>query len=106
MHVQQPRILCAVTSDDLAEAVVATARQIAEDGGYRVHFIHAADLPSRTAPVYHRGIPGVPAYSRHHMARQVAEASEALLDRLGLDSAEIVPGDPVSEIRDKAEEIQ
>ncbi len=41
------------------------------------------------------------------MVREAGRAGQALLDRLGLDpeTAEVVLGDPVREIRHKAEEI-
>ena len=107
MQSHKPRILCAFTSDDLADAVVATARRIGRDGGYELHFLHASDLPGRTLDLYSGGAPAVPAYSRDLTERRLAKAGEALLERLGLDSttAEVVPGDPVTEIRAKAEEI-
>lgn len=102
----RPRILCAITSDDLATSVVATARRLAQQGGYDVHYLHAADVPTRTVPVY-GGAPGFPGYSRDLMVREAGQAGQALLERLGLDrgSAEVVIGDPVREIRHKADEI-
>ncbi len=102
----QPQILCAVANDDLATTVVATGRRLADCGGYQVRYLHAADLPNRTVPVY-GGAPGFPGYSRDLLVREAGQAGQALLDRLGLDpaSAEVVLGDPVREIRSKAEEI-
>ena len=107
MASHRPIILCAITSDDLATAVVATGRRLAQQGGYDVRFLHVADVPSRTVPVY-GGAPGYPGYSRDLMVREAGQAGQALLDRLGLDPAtsEIVIGDPIREIRFKAEEIE
>ncbi len=60
MPADRARILCAVTSDDLAPHVVATARRLGQQGDYDVRFLHAADVPRRTVPVY-GGAPGFPA---------------------------------------------
>lgn len=102
----QPQIVCAIASDEVAESVVATARRLAGNG-YRVHFLHAADVPSRTAPVYAAGAMGAPAYSRGLMVSEFTEAGKRLLERLGVDedTAEVVPGDPAGELQAKAEAV-
>lgn len=107
MSYEEPRILCAVQADDLAPIVVATVRHLADAGGYQPHFLHAANVPSRTAPTYASGT-GMPAYSRGLMVREFTTAGEELLARLDLDSesAEVVPGDPVEEITAKAEAME
>ena len=109
MRFEAPWVLCAVAADDSAESVVATARRLREDGGYRIHCLHSADLPARTVPVYAGTSPGVPAYSRDLMFREATQAGEELFDRLGVRGdgfiAEIVHGDPVRELKARAEEI-
>ena len=107
MPAHRPRILCAIASDDLATAVVATARRLARDGGYELRFMHSADVPTRTVPMY-GGAPGFPGYSRDLMVREAGQAGQNLLDRLGLDEgeAEVVIGDPVREIRHCAEAFE
>lgn len=110
MASDQHQILCAVTNDDLAESVVAAGRRLNVEGGYRVRYVHVADLPSRTVPVY--GAPpgslGFPGYPRDLMVKEADEAGHALLDRLGLDSAdaEVVLGDPVHELQRLADETR
>lgn len=106
MQPEPPKILCALQSDDLAPSVVATARRMADAGGYELRFLHAADVPRRTVPVY-AGVTGTPAYSRDAMAREFTADGEEMLARLGVDpkSAEIVLGDPAQELTGRAEEI-
>ena len=107
MSSERPKVLCAVQSDDLAPSVVATATRFAEVGGYEVHFLHAADLPSRTPAIYPLAT-GTPAYSRQAVVRQFMAAGRELFERLGLEpgSAGVVLGDPIRVIAAKAKEME
>ena len=106
MSSELPQVLCAVQSDDLAPSVVATASRLADIGGYELHFLHAADMPSRTTPIY-PGVTTTPAYSREAMAREFMAAGRELFERLGLppETAEVVLGDPLRVIAAKADTI-
>lgn len=111
MGPHESNVLCAVADDEGAVSVVAGGRRLSEEGRYRVHYLHAADLPSRTLPAYVGTVPApIPGYARELMVREALDRGRALLERLGIDvnssTVEIVHGDPVDELQRKAEELE
>ncbi len=69
MPCDRPQILCAVTSDEVATAVVLTALRVAEDGRYDVRFLHVTGPGRGTVPVDASAYAG---YSRDLMIAQAA----------------------------------
>lgn len=111
MDSRESHILCAVAADGRARSVVACARRLNEIGQYRVHYLHATDLPGRTASAYVGTVPSpIPGYSRELMVSEAEEAAEALFEQLGLrfdaSTVEVVHGDPVVELSRRADELQ
>ncbi len=107
----ESQVLCAVTADGRAAAVAATARRLIATGRYRVHYLHATDLPARTVPAYVGTVPApTPGYPPELMVREAEEAGDALFRQLGIDvgssTVKIVHGDPVEELRRRADELE
>ncbi len=111
MDSHESHILCAVTADGRAQSVAAWARRLSDMGHYRVHYLHATDLPGRAAPAYMGTAPSpIPGYPRELMVSEAEEAARALFDQLGVDvdtsTVHVVHGDPLVELKRKADELQ
>ncbi len=78
---------------------------------YRVHYLHATNLPARAVPAYVGTAPSpTPGYPPELMVREAEEAGSALFQQLGIDvessTVKIVHGDPVEELRRRADELE